>query len=214
MKKSIALLLILAMVCATFAGCAQPATETATESTAADATATEAAAEPTAETSQAPTKLTLILRGGTYGEVIKAALPEFEKAGLALCLENLPSVEAFPDEGEMAMLKQRFDTPSLAYWHDMGHGQVRANLGLIGHADAALNLLPFTRGIHIHDALPPTHDHLPPGQGTIDFAAFDFYAADAVLKVFEPAPQVKQADLAESLRFVRRTWAQATIPVS
>ena len=85
MKKSIALLLILAMVCATFAGCAQPATETATESTAADATATEAAAEPTAETSQAPTKLTLILRGGTYGEVIKAALPEFEKANNCTC---------------------------------------------------------------------------------------------------------------------------------
>ena len=85
MKKSIALLLILAMVCATFAGCAQPAAETATESTAADATATEAAAEPTAETSQAPTKLTLILRGGTYGEVIKAALPEFEKANNCTC---------------------------------------------------------------------------------------------------------------------------------
>lgn len=85
MKKSIALLLILAMVCATFAGCAQSTTETATESTAAEATATEAAAEPTAETSQEPTKLTLILRGGTYGEVIKAALPEFEAANNCTC---------------------------------------------------------------------------------------------------------------------------------
>ena len=85
MKKSIALLLILAMVCATFAGCAKPATETATESTAAEATTTEAAAEPTAEANQAPTKLTLILRGGTYGEVIKAALPEFEKANNCTC---------------------------------------------------------------------------------------------------------------------------------
>ena len=139
---------------------------------------------------------------------LNTLLPEFEKAGLALCLENLPSIEAFPDEGEMAMLKRRFDTPALAYWHDMGHGQVRANLGLIRHVDAARALLPFTRGIHIHDALPPTHDHLPPGQGVIDFAAFNFYAADAVLKVFEPSPQVKTTELTKSLSFVRRVWTQ------
>lgn len=33
-----------------------------------------------AVSAQEPTKLTLILRGGTYGDVIKAALPEFEAA--------------------------------------------------------------------------------------------------------------------------------------
>lgn len=89
MKKLTALLLILAMVCAAFAGCAQPAEETATEPNAADTAATEAAAEPaaepTAEANQAPTKLTLILRGGTYGNVIKAALPEFEAANNCTC---------------------------------------------------------------------------------------------------------------------------------
>ena len=85
MKKLTALLLILAMVCASFAGCAQPAKETVTEP---DAAATEAPAEPAAEPTaeaQAPTKLTLILRGGTYGNVIKAALPEFEAANNCTC---------------------------------------------------------------------------------------------------------------------------------
>ncbi|HQQ40318.1 MAG TPA: extracellular solute-binding protein [Clostridia bacterium] len=84
MKKLTALLLILAMVCAAFAGCAQPAQETATEPNAADTTVTEAAAEPAAA-NQEPTKLTLILRGGTYGDVIKAALPEFEAANNCTC---------------------------------------------------------------------------------------------------------------------------------
>ena len=54
MKKLTALLLILAMVCAAFAGCAQPAQETATEPNAADTTVTEAAAEPAAA-NQEPT---------------------------------------------------------------------------------------------------------------------------------------------------------------
>lgn len=39
----------------------------------------------TNETSSAPTKLTLILRGGTYGDVIKAALPAFEAENNVTC---------------------------------------------------------------------------------------------------------------------------------
>ena len=87
MKKLIALLLVLTMVCATFAGCAQTAKETATESNATAGAATEAteATEEPAATASEPTKLTLILRGGTYGDVIKAALPEFEAANNCTC---------------------------------------------------------------------------------------------------------------------------------
>jgi sugar phosphate isomerase/epimerase len=139
-------------------------------------------------------------------------LPKFEKAGVALCLENLPSVEAFPDEREMQMLKRRFDTPALAYWHDMGHGQVRENLGWIRHAEAAHELLPITRGVHIHDAEPIMNDHLPPGKGMIDFSEFAFYGADEVIKVFEPSPDVTPDELRESLLFVRQIWGEAATP--
>lgn len=133
-------------------------------------------------------------------------LPRFEKAGITLSLENLPSIEAFPNEQDMVQLKRRFDTPALGYWHDMGHGQVRENLGLIRHADAARTLLPFTRGIHIHDTLPITRDHLPPGKGAIDFSAFSFYNDERVIKVFEPSPRVESEDLATSLAMIRHVW--------
>jgi sugar phosphate isomerase/epimerase len=138
---------------------------------------------------------------------LDALLPKFEQAGVALCLENLPSIEAFPDEREMLMLKQRFDTPALAYWHDMGHGQVRENLGWIRHVETARELLPITRGIHIHDAVPLMNDHLPPGKGMIDFEEFAFYGAEEVLKVFEPSPEVTPEELKASLRLVREQWA-------
>lgn len=133
-------------------------------------------------------------------------LPKFEKAGVTLCLENLPSIEAFPDEREMIMLKQRFNTPALAYWHDFGHGQVREYMGWIRQSEAARDLLPFTKGVHIHDARPLMEDHLPPGQGEIDFAALDFFAAENIIKVFEPASEVAPEALAESLRLIREIW--------
>lgn len=140
---------------------------------------------------------------------LAALLPRFEKAGVALCLENLPSIEAFPDEREAVMLKRRFDTPALACWHDMGHGQVREYFGWVSHAESARTLLPFIGGVHIHDALPLMDDHLPPGKGGIDFGAFAFFGAPEVIKVFEPSPQVTPEALAESLAFVRRAWGTA-----
>jgi sugar phosphate isomerase/epimerase len=135
-------------------------------------------------------------------------LPKFEAAGVALCLENLPSIEAFPDETEMAVLKRRFATPALAYWHDLGHGQVRENLLWCDHAGVARALLPFTRGVHIHDVRPPVNDHLAPGSGMIDFQAFASYGADGIIKVFEPASDVSGAELSASLRLVETAWRE------
>lgn len=138
---------------------------------------------------------------------LETLLPKFEKAGVALCLENLPSVEAFPDAREMLLLAERFNTPALGYWHDMGHGQVREYFGLGRNQEVARDLLGITRGIHIHDAAPLLNDHLAPGSGMIDFGAFAFYGAGGVIKVFEPAPAVPGEALAESLRLVREAWA-------
>lgn len=134
-------------------------------------------------------------------------LPRFERAGVTLCLENLPSVEAFPDAQEMALLKERFTTPHLAYWHDMGHGQVREFLGLENHLAVAQSLLPVTGGIHIHDAKPPMDDHLLPGKGAIDWSAYSFYGSAELFRVFEPSPDTGPVALGAALRDLREVWA-------
>lgn len=70
MKKLFALILTLAMVMS-LAACGEKKEEQ--KPAEGDAASTE------------PTKLTLILRGGSYADVIKAALPEFEKANNVTC---------------------------------------------------------------------------------------------------------------------------------
>ena len=134
-------------------------------------------------------------------------LPRCAKLNLTLCLENLPSWEALPTEDEMLELKQRYSTPQLAYWHDIGHGQVRENLKWINHRDCARRLLPHTAGLHIHDVLPPAQDHLPPSQGTLPFADFAFYGTAPVLRVLEPAPRTSPADLVAGLKHLQQAWA-------
>jgi len=134
-------------------------------------------------------------------------LPQFEKLGITLALENLPSIEAFPDMREMMMLKERFDTTALAYWHDIGHGQVREFFGWERHIDVVETLLPVTRGIHIHDAQPLLNDHLPPGAGEVPFDMLRGFAEERVIKVFEPAKDVPPADVEKALKYIRAVWA-------
>ena len=133
-------------------------------------------------------------------------LPRAAQLNLTLALENLPSWEALPNEDEMLELKQRYPTPQLAYWHDMGHGQVRENLGWIRHRESAERLLPYTAGLHIHDVLPLALDHLTPPLGKLPFADFAFYGTAPVLRVFEPAPNAPAAAVADGLKYLQQTW--------
>jgi sugar phosphate isomerase/epimerase len=150
-------------------------------------------------------------QAGKHLEALRRSLdrlvPRFEKAGVALCLENLPSWEAVPSEAEIARLVADYPASALAHWHDLGHGQVRQHLGWsTDHAAVAAKLLPITRGIHIHDVHGLADDHQLPGTGVIDFTRFAFYATAPVIRVFEPLPGTSATALAAALARLRQTW--------
>ena len=140
---------------------------------------------------------------------LDSLLPHFTQAGITLCLENLPSWETLPDESEIATLVSDYGTSALAHWHDIGHGQVRQHLGWSAdNATVAETLLSITRGIHIHDVQAMANDHHAPGTGVIDFTRFTFYRSDAIIRVFEPHPDIPAEEIAAALNFLRRTWAK------
>lgn len=142
---------------------------------------------------------------------LEQLLPLFEKAGIKLCLENLPSIEAYPDEEEIVALMERFKGSPLRYWHDLGHGQIRANMGWSGdHVETVKRLLPLIGGIHIHDCVPPANDaHIAAGEGQTDFSKFAFFGTADVLRVFEPSPRVSWDSLRKSVALIRELWEPA-----
>ncbi len=138
---------------------------------------------------------------------LEELLPVLQKTGVRLALENLPSWESVPTEIEMEAIIARFGSDQVCYWHDMGHGQVRQNLGLIHHLHSMSRLLPHTAGTHIHDVRDVGDDHLMPPAGDIDFALFKELGKGNVCRVLEPKPGTSAYDVVAGLGIVKEAWA-------
>lgn len=142
----------------------------------------------------------------TLVESLEILLPQLQRIGVTLCLENLPSGDAVPNEAEMATLLRHFEGAPLAYWHDIGHGQVRHELGLVHHSGLVKRMAPKIGGFHVHDVLPPLRDHAMPPGGLVDFSVFKPFAETDVPLVLEPSPGLAAADITRGLGFLRTLW--------
>ena len=137
---------------------------------------------------------------------LTAMLPVLEETGVTLCIENLPTWEAIPTEMEMEQLLRRFNHPRIACWHDVGHGQIRHNLGLINVNRWLDRLMPHVRGMHVHDVAAPAEDHVMPPRGCVDFERLKPYAEGDIVRVIEPNTRTPADHVAEALKFLIGVW--------
>jgi len=144
-------------------------------------------------------------RVDVFRRELDGILPVLEKNGVTLGLENLPYLEGFPAEWEMADLAGDWVRP----WFDTGHDYVRRVNGWVADALggcpqlSTCNVQPV--GLHISDSLGDD-DHLPPGKGKVDFASLKAMAEGARHLVFEPNVGVTEAELKCGLEFIRKMW--------
>jgi sugar phosphate isomerase/epimerase len=140
---------------------------------------------------------------------IERLLPLLTSTRCALALEILPSWEALPSETEMERLAAHFDSPWVRCWHDIGHGQIRENLGFTSHLRWVRRLRPWLAGFHIHDVEPPVMDHLMPPLGAIDFKSFREVAQDDIVRVLEPRPAAKPEEIVAGRKVLEKAWGPA-----
>jgi sugar phosphate isomerase/epimerase len=126
--------------------------------------------------------------------------------GLKLGVENRQALEEIPLDGDLEMLMLEFNRPTVGYWHDCGHAQIKQNLGFIDHRlhleAMALRLI----GLHVHDVLFPGRDHAAPGSGCVDFAALKPSIKPGHIKVFEFSPRLTPEEAAAGVAFVKQVW--------
>jgi sugar phosphate isomerase/epimerase len=139
-------------------------------------------------------------------EALKRLLPEAEARGIKLGIENRQSLEELPLESDYQFLFRELTSPSLVYWHDTGHAQIKENLGFIRHVLHLESLRDQLWGFHIHDVAFPGRDHCAPGDGTIDFAALKPFAKPEHVKVFELGPDVPLEQVRSGVEHVKALW--------
>jgi len=141
----------------------------------------------------------------TY-ELLKKLAADAEGRGIKLGIENRQALEELPIESDYQFLFREVSSPSVVYWHDTGHAQIKENLGFINHVMHLESLAEKLFGFHIHDVQFPGRDHCPPGSGNVDFAALKPLVKPGHVKVFEFSPGLTVEEVKTGADHVRRLW--------
>jgi len=142
-------------------------------------------------------------------ESLKKIVPEAESRGLRLGVENREALEELPIESDYEALFKEIPSPSLVYWHDCGHAQIKENLGFIMHAMHLESMCEHLVGFHIHDVQFPGRDHCAPGTGTVDYSALKPFVKPEHIKVFELSPKLALEEVKQGVAHLKSIWGEA-----
>ncbi len=119
-----------------------------------------------------------------------------------LGLENRPTYE-ITNFAEMSEILAWYPANLVGYWHDTGHAEVQASLGMTAHVDWLREFCHRIVGMHLHDAVGISN-HRAPGEGSVDWCGLAplASAADAV-RVIEVDETVSEESLFAGIEHLR-----------
>jgi sugar phosphate isomerase/epimerase len=139
-------------------------------------------------------------------ESIRRIVDEAKPRGLKLGIENREALEEIPFESDFDLFFKEFQDPTVVYWHDTGHAQIKENLGFINHQTFLEGMRHRLFGFHVHDVEFPGRDHRPPGLGTIDWTSLKPRVEPRHLKVFELSPSVSPEEAKAGIATIKEIW--------
>jgi sugar phosphate isomerase/epimerase len=139
-------------------------------------------------------------------EILRRLIAEAEPRGLKLGIENREAVEEIFFESDYPLFLKEFTSPSVVYWHDTGHAQIKENIGLIDHAFHLSAMSGRMAGLHIHDVQFPGRDHCAPGTGMIDWKALKPMIKPHHLKILEFSPHLTVEQVKSGAAHIRAIW--------
>jgi sugar phosphate isomerase/epimerase len=139
-------------------------------------------------------------------EILRKLIAEVEPRGIKLGIENREAVEEILFENDYPFFLHEFQSPSVVYWHDTGHAQIKENLGFIDHAQHLKALQRRLYGFHIHDVEFPGRDHRAPGTGMIKFETLKPFVKPEHVKIFEFSPSLSVEEVKAGVAHIKSVW--------
>ncbi len=137
---------------------------------------------------------------------LRALLPMAQEHQVMLAVETRSHFEQVPNEREMLVLLEEFkDSPFIGAWHDFGHVQRKANLGLLDHEEHLTAIAPRLIGCHVHDVEWPAKDHrVPLTAGGVDFDRLLPLLPPHIPLIWELSPSQRRSTVLGA----RQAWKQ------
>lgn len=132
---------------------------------------------------------------GRSRDALQTIATAAEKAGVPVAVESRSSYEQVPNEREMLAIMADFAPPWVGYWHDFGHVQLKANLGMLDHYEWLSLMVPRLLGCHMHDVQWPSRDHRVPFQGSVDYDRLLPLVPPRKPIIWELSPSRKREDI-------------------
>lgn len=125
-------------------------------------------------------------------ESLQEILGYAAERGVTLGLENREKFTELPlDADYLEFIKSLPPGAAAGYWHDTGHADIKADLGLLEHRAHLEKMTPHLLGCHLHDVDSDGRDHQPIGDGHIDFQMISGFWKPEHLLVLELSPRVE-----------------------
>lgn len=138
-----------------------------------------------------------------YLERVRDSLRQISKyaaeKNIRLGIEGRRGYEEIPSERELPFLLGELNSPQFGYWHDMGHIQIKENLGFVNHEEWLRTIGPRAIGCHMQDCIWPAKDHQPPFTGMVVFEKLVPLLPANCLFVWEMSPRKTAEQIRKSL---------------
>jgi sugar phosphate isomerase/epimerase len=147
-----------------------------------------------------------------YLERVKDSLRQIAeyaaKKNIRLGVEGRRGYEEIPSERELPSLLDELNSPQLGYWHDMGHIQIKENLGFVNHEEWLRAIGRQAFGCHLQDCVWPAQDHQPPFAGTIELEKLVPLLPPNCLFVWEMSPRKTSEEIRRSLALWKERFGE------